>query len=321
MTKGEKAWLRRLRRDLTVLMRRTVLAQQDCKGFTRLRVQVRCSKLCRSSLAVKAVSFNVLASPEQLQNMFLKTLPATWVTGLADAVLAAPLGASRGGTVVLNKLASPSTAPAIALVGDAGHATSWRLGYSLQATVDSAAALGGAMRRAASLSEALAAFSAERTEAVAALAKIDRLVRGAGRWPCSACVPGHCMCAQTLRCQHCQMQMAASCMCLNGKRLLVGMQAPVFLGEHAPIGPLRILIQMALAARVFAVRFCRRIGLPGLAPRPSYIAALQAGDSYIEVWKRIRREAALASAIFCSALYGIFRYFWTAYQYNQYLFS
>ena len=112
-----------------------------------------------------------------MQAIFMHLLPQTWATALAEAVMAEPAGFVHGATVITNKLASPTNVPAITLVGDAAHATSWRLGYSLQAAVGSAVALGSALRAADSLSDALQNYSDTRTEPMSALANMDRLVR------------------------------------------------------------------------------------------------------------------------------------------------
>jgi 2-polyprenyl-6-methoxyphenol hydroxylase-like FAD-dependent oxidoreductase len=98
-----------------------------------------------------------------MQAVFINSLPETWIVALTD--------------VIANKLASPEAAPAMAVLGDAAHGTSWRLGFSLQAAVESAVALGAALQAAGSLGQALHALNEQRAETTAALANLDRLVR------------------------------------------------------------------------------------------------------------------------------------------------
>ena len=92
------------------------------------------------------------------------------------------------------------------------------------------------------------------------------------------------------------------------------LQAPVFLGEFAPIGPLKWVVQLALVARVMAATACDGVGLSQFAPRVSYIEMLRAGQSYVEVWKRIRREIAFAFAAIATAIFCMIRVFWTGWQ-------
>ena len=107
--------------------------------------------------------------------MFTATLPQPWLDALTDAIMAEPTGVSRGATVIANKLAAPDAAPGIALVGDAAHAVSWRLGLSLQAALESAAALGSAMGSCDDVAAALQEYQAKRCGATEALANVDRL--------------------------------------------------------------------------------------------------------------------------------------------------
>lgn len=110
-----------------------------------------------------------------LDGLFNGKLPQVWINQLASAVASRTFGLSKGATLVANKLASPDKAPAVVLVGDAGHATTWRMGYSLQTAIETAAALGAALKAAPNLREALLTFSEERQPEAAALAQLDRL--------------------------------------------------------------------------------------------------------------------------------------------------
>lgn len=111
-----------------------------------------------------------------LQTMFGFGLPDEWVDGLARAVMRQPIGFSMGGTVIVSKLASPELAPAITIVGDAAHAMTWRLGYSLETALDSAVGLVDSMYKASRLSEALESLNNDRLKEISALAKIDKVV-------------------------------------------------------------------------------------------------------------------------------------------------
>jgi hypothetical protein len=112
-----------------------------------------------------------------MQELFLGQVPRVWTDAVADAYMAQPKGYSMGGNVLTNKLASPETVPGVALVGDAGHATSWRLGFSLETSLGTAAALGRSLRTSNKLSEALHRLNDEQQGKASALAQIDRLVR------------------------------------------------------------------------------------------------------------------------------------------------
>jgi 2-polyprenyl-6-methoxyphenol hydroxylase-like FAD-dependent oxidoreductase len=111
-----------------------------------------------------------------MQDLFLGQLPKVWTDAIADALIAHPEGFSMGGNVFTSKLASPEVIPSVVLVGDAGHATSWRLGYSLETALGTAAALGRSLRASDRLSEALCRLNDERQGNVSALSQIDRLV-------------------------------------------------------------------------------------------------------------------------------------------------
>jgi 2-polyprenyl-6-methoxyphenol hydroxylase-like FAD-dependent oxidoreductase len=112
-----------------------------------------------------------------LQDVFQQQLPQQWVDQLAAAVASAPNGYTCGASVVTNRLASPDAAPALAIIGDAAHATSQRLGLGVQAAVESAVALGAALSTAEHLPAALKDLNTRRQKEATALASVDRLVR------------------------------------------------------------------------------------------------------------------------------------------------
>lgn len=114
---------------------------------------------------------------QTVEGLFSKVLPAAWVEAIARGVEAAPLGHSRGPNLVTNKLASPEKAPAIAVVGDAGHATTPRMGYGLQCAIETSIALVAALQGASGVNAALRDFNASRQPDMTALSSLDRLVR------------------------------------------------------------------------------------------------------------------------------------------------
>lgn len=112
--------------------------------------------------------------------MFGFGLPESWVDGLAGAIMRQPIGFSLGGNVLVNKVSSTKLAPAITIVGDAAHAMTWRLGYSLETALESAVALADSMFKSQRLEDALDALNNSRLAEVNALVKIDKVVCARG---------------------------------------------------------------------------------------------------------------------------------------------
>lgn len=79
--------------------------------------------------------------------------------------------------MLVNKVSTPELAPAITIVGDAAHAMTWRLGYSLETALDSAVALADSMFKSQRLKDALASLNNARLREINALVKIDKVVR------------------------------------------------------------------------------------------------------------------------------------------------
>eukprot|EP00892_Ulva_mutabilis_P007463 jgi/Ulvmu1/5089/UM021_0106.1 len=112
---------------------------------------------------------------ETIAAMFGFGLPDGWVEGLARAVMHQPIGFSMGGNVLVSKVATPELAPGITIVGDAAHAMTWRLGYSLETALDSAVELADSMFKAERLTDALASLNNDRLKEVSAMVKIDKV--------------------------------------------------------------------------------------------------------------------------------------------------
>lgn len=114
---------------------------------------------------------------QAIKAMFNGVLPPAWVDAIARGVSAAPLGHSRGPNLVTNKLASPAKVPAVAVVGDAGHATTPRMGYGLECAVETSIALVTALQGASGVNAALEEYNKRRQPDMTALSSLDRLVR------------------------------------------------------------------------------------------------------------------------------------------------
>lgn len=151
----------------------------DDGGETALRstLQVRCyPKLLPGLVCCRADTQPWASHSTLLQKLFMNMLPATWVATLAAALVQHPAGFNHGATVVTSQLASPN-APAVAIVGDAAHATTWRLGYSLQNALQTVATLRQVMLSEANLARALEQLTSKRAPDMAALGQVDRVVR------------------------------------------------------------------------------------------------------------------------------------------------
>lgn len=88
--------------------------------------------------------------------------------------------------MLVSKVSAPEVAPAITIVGDAAHAMTWRLGYSLETALESAVMLADRMFKSPCLRDALASLNDDRLKEVNALVRVDRVVRVfyvASCWP------------------------------------------------------------------------------------------------------------------------------------------
>lgn len=79
-------------------------------------------------------------------------------------------------------------------------------------------------------------------------------------------------------------------------------------------------MQVAITLRAGLAKLAPLVGLPSLAPFPSYLAAIEAGVKLKIVFRNVLRETFFATVLLAGAAVSLFLYLWTIYRRNQYAF-